>query len=80
MTVDVKTLVAPEGGELPSDEELAAMEAAELAAAAPPESANAESAEAESEELVPTAAEVAQELPDDEFDRAANTALEQNQI
>ena len=46
----------------------------------PPESANAESAEAESEELVPTAAEVAQELPDDEFDRAANTALEQNQI
>ena len=80
VTVDVKTLVAPEGGELPSDEELAAMEAAELAAAAPPESANAESAEAESEELVPTAAEVAQELPDDEFDRAANTALEQNQI
>jgi large subunit ribosomal protein L9 len=36
--VDVKTLVAPEGGELPSDEELEAMEAAERAeqeAAAP---------------------------------------------
>jgi large subunit ribosomal protein L9 len=29
--VEVKTLVVPEGGELPSDEELAAMEAAELA-------------------------------------------------
>jgi len=37
--VEVKTLVVPEGGELPSDEELAAMAAAELAeqqAAAPP--------------------------------------------
>lgn len=36
--VDVKTLVAPEGGEMPSDEELEAMEAADLAereAAAP---------------------------------------------
>jgi large subunit ribosomal protein L9 len=36
--VEVKTLVAPEGGEMPSDEELAAMEAAERAeqeAAAP---------------------------------------------
>jgi large subunit ribosomal protein L9 len=29
--VEVKTLVVPEGGELPSDEELAAMEAADLA-------------------------------------------------
>jgi large subunit ribosomal protein L9 len=80
VTVDVKTLVAPEGGELPSDEELAEMEAAELAAAAPPESANAESAEADAEELEPTPEEVAQELPDDEFDRAANTALEDNQL
>jgi large subunit ribosomal protein L9 len=31
VTVEVKTLVAPEGGELPSDEELAAMEAADRA-------------------------------------------------
>ena len=38
--VEVKTLVVPEGGELPSDEELEAMAAAELAeqqAAAPPD-------------------------------------------
>jgi len=35
--VEVKTLVLPEGGELPSDEELAAMEAAEQAEAAPAE-------------------------------------------
>jgi large subunit ribosomal protein L9 len=80
VTVEVKTLVAPEGGELPSDEELAAMEAAELAAAAPPESAAAESAEVETEEIEPTPEDVAQELPDDEFDRAANTALEQNEL
>jgi large subunit ribosomal protein L9 len=34
VTVDVKTLVVPEGGELPPEEELAAMEAAEAEAAA----------------------------------------------
>lgn len=33
VTVDVKTLVVPEGGELPPEEELAAMEAAEAEAA-----------------------------------------------
>jgi large subunit ribosomal protein L9 len=33
--VEVRTLVVPEGGELPSEEELAAMEAAEQQAAAP---------------------------------------------
>ena len=39
--VEIKTLVAPEGGEMPSDEELEAMEAAEAAAraAAEPEAA-----------------------------------------
>ena len=43
--VDVKTLVVPEGGELPSDEELDAMAATELAeqqAAAPPAPAEVE--------------------------------------
>jgi large subunit ribosomal protein L9 len=35
--VEVKTLVVPEGGELPSENELAAMEAAEIAAAEPAE-------------------------------------------
>ncbi len=39
VSVDVKTLVVPEGGELPSDEELAAMAAAEEAANAPAEAA-----------------------------------------
>ena len=43
--VEVKTLVAPEGGEMPSDEELEAMEAAERAeqqAAAPAAAAQVE--------------------------------------
>jgi len=35
--VEVKTVVVPEGGELPSDAELAALEAEEQAAQAPPE-------------------------------------------
>ena len=39
VTVDVKTVVVPEGGELPSEEELEAMEQAERAADAPPEAA-----------------------------------------
>jgi large subunit ribosomal protein L9 len=83
VTVEVKTMVVPEGGELPSEEELAAFEAADLAeqqAAAPPESAAAEEYELEAEEIEPTPAEVAQELPDDEFDRAANTALEDGEL
>jgi large subunit ribosomal protein L9 len=46
--VDVKTLVVPEGGELPPEEELAALEAAEAeAAAAASEGAEVEHAEAE---------------------------------
>jgi large subunit ribosomal protein L9 len=60
--VEVKTLVVPEGGELPPEEELAALEAAEAEAAA---AAEAEHAEAESvvaeviaeEELEPEEAE-----------------------
>jgi large subunit ribosomal protein L9 len=48
VTIDVRTLVVPEGGELPSDEELAAMEAAE---APQPAAAEAEGP-AEIEELL----------------------------
>ena len=66
--VEVKTLVVPEGGELPSDEELEAMAAAELAeqqAAAPPAPPPAEYEYVEVEEPaagdVQTAAEAAAE-------------------
>ena len=49
VSVDVKTLVVPEGGELPPEEELAALEAAEAKAeAAAVEEAETEHAEAES--------------------------------
>ncbi len=51
VTVEVKTLVVPEGGELPPEEELAAMEAAEAEAAAA-EVAEAEAQHVEAEELV----------------------------
>lgn len=53
VTVEVKTLVVPEGGELPSEEELSAMEAAErgeAAEAAEPQPAEA-GGEPEGEEL-----------------------------
>jgi large subunit ribosomal protein L9 len=51
VTVEVKTLVVPEGGELPPEEELAAMEAAEAEAAAA-EVAEVEAQHAEADELV----------------------------
>jgi len=53
VTVDLKTLVVPEGGELPSEEELEAMEQAERAESEPaetPEEANLEAALAAEEE------------------------------
>jgi large subunit ribosomal protein L9 len=63
--VDVKTLVVPEGGELPSEEELEAMEAAELAErrAASPEQAPAAEVEYmdEVEKPAKSAAEAAAE-------------------
>jgi large subunit ribosomal protein L9 len=49
--VDVKTLVVPEGGELPPEEELAALEAAEAEAAAASE-AEAETSHAEAESAI----------------------------
>jgi large subunit ribosomal protein L9 len=51
VTVEVKTLVVPEGGELPPEEELAAMEAAEAEAEAAKE-AEAEAHRAEAEEML----------------------------
>ncbi len=61
--VEIKTLVVPEGGELPPEEELAAIEAAEAEAAA---AAEAE-AEAEHEEAEAAIAEViAEEEPEEE--------------
>ena len=88
VTVEVKTLVVPEGGELPPEEELEAMEAAEQAE----ESAEAPEAEKpeldldaldaaalaqearliDAGELQPSKSDVEGELADDEFDRAVD--------
>jgi large subunit ribosomal protein L9 len=88
VTADVRTLVVPEGGELPPEEELEAMETAELAEAEveaegePKEEldldaldATAAAQEAEispAAELEPTAEDEAGELAGDDFDRAVD--------
>jgi large subunit ribosomal protein L9 len=65
--VEVKTLVVPEGGELPSDDELEAMEAAELEAAEPEEVAHEGPPLEEliAEEPEPVAAEAEPAEPDE---------------
>jgi large subunit ribosomal protein L9 len=81
--VEVKTLVAPEGGELPSDEELEAMAAADLAeqeAAAAPESAAAEEAELAADELEPEPGERAEESEADDFDETVEAAAENDEL
>jgi large subunit ribosomal protein L9 len=94
VTAEVRTLVVPEGGELPPEEELEAMEAAEQAAAeaeagteAPKEeldldaldaAAAAQDPEVSSEtEIEPAPEDVAQELPEDDFDRAVDAGTEE---
>jgi large subunit ribosomal protein L9 len=79
VAVEVKTLVVPEGGELPSEEELAAMEAAEQAerqaAEAPPEPSE-ELAEILAEADAAEAAEAEEEAePEPEWRADAEAAL-----
>ena len=90
VTVEVKTLVVPEGGELPPEEELEALRAAEEAEAAAAEEAAAEQAaeleaavaevEAEETEAEEAATEGEEspadsEVPDDALDRAADAGV-----
>jgi large subunit ribosomal protein L9 len=90
VTAEVRTLVVPEGGELPPEEELEAIAAAEEAAQAQPEEkheldldeldAAALAQEAEltaSGELQPSREDVAAELPDDDFDRAVDAGTDE---
>jgi large subunit ribosomal protein L9 len=83
--VEVKMLVVPEGGELPSEDELAAMEAAELKAAEPEETlhegpAIEELLLEEEEPPSPTAAEAAAEAePAPEWQADAEAALRENE-
>ena len=81
--VDVKTLVVPEGGELPSEDELEAMAAADLAeqqAAAPPESATVEELELAADELEPAVGERAEESAADDFDETVEAAAENDEL
>jgi large subunit ribosomal protein L9 len=94
VTAEVRTLVVPEGGELPPEEELQAMEAAEAAEQAQAEGeekaeldldeldAAALAQEAEltaSGELQPSSEDVAGELSEDEFDRAVDAGTTEEQ-
>ena len=90
VTAEVRTLVVPEGGELPPEEQLEAMAAAEEAAQAPAVEekheldldeldAAALAQEAEltaSGELEPSQADVEGELAGDDFDRAVDAGTE----
>jgi large subunit ribosomal protein L9 len=88
LTANVWLAVAPEGGELPPDDELEAMEAAERAVQAEPKqeldlvaldaAAAAQDAELTvADELEPSREDVAGEIPADEFDRAVDAGTEQ---
>ena len=85
VTAEVRTLVVPEGGELPPEEELEAMEAAERTAEHAPEAKpeleldldalDAAAAAQDPEvsgagEIAPSPDDVTGELPADDFDRA----------
>jgi large subunit ribosomal protein L9 len=84
VNVELRTLVVPEGGELPPEEQLEALAAADAAEDEPAEKqeldldeldAAALAQEAEltaSGELQPSREDVAAELPDDDFDRAVD--------
>jgi large subunit ribosomal protein L9 len=95
VTVEVRTLVVPEGGELPPEEELEAMEAAEQAEESAP-APEAEKPELDLDaldaaalaqearlidagELQPSKSDVEGELSDDEFDRAVDAGSTEQQ-
>ncbi|MBX5474159.1 MAG: 50S ribosomal protein L9 [Thermoleophilia bacterium] len=74
--VEVKTLVVPEGGELPPEEELAAMEEAERAAEAPEAPAGDAEPEEAAEEGIAARTDAAEEAePEPEWRADAEAAL-----
>jgi large subunit ribosomal protein L9 len=94
VTVEVRTLVVPEGGELPPEEELEALAAAEQAAQALPEEqekheldldeldavAAAQDAQlVAAGELQPSRTDVEGELAEDELDRAVDAGTSEEQ-
>jgi len=75
VSVEVKTLVVPEGGELPPEEELAALEAAEAEAVAAAR-AEAQAQHAEAEEIIEAAVEEEPEAADEGAELPADEAAE----
>src|SRR5437763_16228145 len=79
VTATLRLAVVPEGGELPPEEELQALDdaAAQEEAAAAVEAEQARAAEAAATEVAVAEVEAeAEEVPDDAFDRAADSAVE----
>ena len=94
VTVEVRTLVVPEGGELPPEEELEALAAVEEAEQAPPaeqekhelslDELDAVAAAQDAQliaagELQPSRGDVEGELQEDEFDRAVDAGTTEEQ-
>jgi large subunit ribosomal protein L9 len=92
VTAEVRTLVVPEGGELPPEEELEALAAAEEAAQAQTDDKSKEELDLDAldaaaaaqdeqltvaDELEPSRDDVAAEVPADEFDRAVDAGTEE---
>jgi large subunit ribosomal protein L9 len=93
VTAEVRTLVVPEGGELPPEEELEAMEAAEQAEAEAAEAepnheldlddldaaaAAQDAAVSPSDEVEPSSDDIRAELGDNEFDRAVDAGTDES--
>jgi large subunit ribosomal protein L9 len=89
VTAEVRTLVVPEGGELPPEEKLHAMEAAEQQAQAEEQheldldeldaaAAAQDAVLIESGELQPSRTDVEGELAEDEFDRAVDAGTDES--
>jgi large subunit ribosomal protein L9 len=91
VTVEVRTLVVPEGGELPPEEELEALEALDEAEHTQTEekheldldeldaaAAAQDAVLIESGELQPSSADVEGELADDDFDRAVDAGVDES--
>ena len=78
VTATLRLAVVPEGGELPPEEELEALDvaAAEEEAAAAAEAEGARAAEAAATEVAIAEADADEQVPDDAFDRAADAAVE----
>jgi large subunit ribosomal protein L9 len=78
VTATLRLAVVPEGGELPPEEELQALDqvAAQEEAAAAAEAEEARAAEAAATEAAVAEAEAEEQVPEDAFDRAVDSAVE----